>query len=222
MADKRNALAHEVDQTITALIAKINAAPDDWRNYNDLGVVLTQISDYNSAEELIMKALGLFSDNDATAKETLLYSLGNVYYAAGEYQKAMTYYQQITAVDIKGDAFMMLAQSFMQQQQYQQALVYGLTAQENLPNDVAVKILLGDIWLALGEFTQADTMYTQALDYDAQNVVALFGRGIIALTMGQPSENFFAQVETLDSKYYADNKQRVDEIATVVYKQQNK
>lgn len=222
MADKRNALAHEVDQTITALITKINAFPDDWQNYNDLGVVLTQISDYNSAEELIMKALGLFSDKDATAKETLLYSLGNVYYAAGEYQRAMTYYQQITAVNIKGDAFMMLAQSFMQQQQYQQALVYALTAQENLPNDITVTVLLGDIWLALGEFTQADMMYAQVLDHDSQNVAALFGRGIIALTLGQPSTAFFAKVEALDSKYYADNKQRVDEIATVVQKQQNK
>lgn len=222
MADKRSALANEVDQTIKTLINKINTQPKDWRNYNDLGVVLTQISDFNSAEELIMKALGLFGSQDEVAHQTLLYTLGNVYYGAGEYPKAVTYYQQITRADIKGDAFVMLAQSFMQQQQYQQALVYALTAHESVPNDISVMVLIGDIWLALGDFKQADAMYAEVLTQAADNVAALFGRGIIALTLGQPSAALFAQVEKLDSKYYADNKQRVDEIATVIQNRQNK
>ncbi|MCM0599479.1 tetratricopeptide repeat protein [Periweissella fabalis] len=221
MEEKRRILANEVDQTIKKLVSMINKNPNDWRNYNDLGIVLVQIADYASAEELIMKALGLFK-TDAKAQQSLLYTLGNVYYGAGEYQKAMKYYQKIIDNTIKGDAFVMIAQSFMQQKQYQQALVYALTAQEMLPDDVKILILVGDIWLALGDFDKADVEYRRALSYDTDNVAALFGRGIIALTLNRPSAALFARVEQLDSKYYADNKQRVDEIATVIHSRQNK
>lgn len=214
--EKRAALAAEVDQTIKQLINNITNMPAEWRNYNDLAVVLTQISDYNSAEELTMKALGLFA-TDEEAQQTLFYTLANVYYSAGEYQKAVEYYQKVAQPEIKGDAFVMLAQSFMAQQQYQQALVYALTAHEVLPADKQVITLLGDICLALGDFTNADAYYDQALA-NQQNPGALFGRGLVALASGdaRAADVWFAKVKAVDMQFYQDNQQRVDEIATVL------
>lgn len=217
--EKRAALATKVDATIQDLIKKIDQNPNAWPAYNDLGVLLTQIGDYNSAEELVMKALGLF-DQDATAKQALLYTLGNVYYSAAEYDRAVTYFQKIDDVTLKGDALIMLAQSFFAQQKYQQALVYGLTAHDILTTDITVLTLLGDICLALGEFQQADGYYADALsgDVESQTVAALFGRGLVALALGDEKQahDYFKQVASQDRQFYDANRTRVDEIATVL------
>lgn len=218
--EKRAEIAKEVDETIKVLITKIDANPTQWRHYNDLVIILTQIGDYNSAEELAMKALGLFA-NDLPGQQALLYTLGNVYYSAGEYQKAVSYYQQIVSDDVKADAFVMLAQTFMAQQDYQQAFVYALTAHEQLLQDEQLTVLLGDICLALGDFTQADAYYANVLATSV-NVPALFGRGLVALAIGddRQAETLFAQVKANDLHFYQVNQQRVDEIITVIQKNQ--
>lgn len=216
--EKRAKIAKEVDMTIKDLIAKIDANPTQWQYYNDLVIILTQIGDYNSAEELAMKALGLFV-SDKASQQTLLYTLGNVYYSAGEYQKAVSYYQQIDDKNVKSDAFVMLAQSFMAQQDYQQAFVYALTAHEQLPEDEQLMVLLGDICLALGDFTRADTYYLKALEVSS-DMSALFGRGLVALALGNEDKAtaLFTQVKDTDLHFYQVNQQRVDEIVTVLQK----
>lgn len=215
MSGEREQREKELNQAIKQLVAKIDQQPEDWRLYNDLAIHLTQLRDYLQAEELAMKSLGRF-EHDKEAQQTLLYTLGNIYYSAEEYDKAVTYFDQIADQKLKRDALVMIAQSLMQQQDYQHALVYALTAHDQMKQDPEVNTLLGDLLLALGEFQQASDFYDDALQSDAKFVRALFGRGLIALVNDQDASAYFAKVQELDAQFYQANQQRVDEIATVI------
>ena len=50
----------QTEQLIHRLVEAINEAPDKFNNYYDLGSLLTRLQDYEQAEELFMKALGIF------------------------------------------------------------------------------------------------------------------------------------------------------------------
>lgn len=82
---KQQALVHQ-------LIGKIDAQPEDYHAYYELVVLLTAGQDFEQAEALAMKALGKF-DHQQPAADYLRYALGNVYYQAQTYDKALPYYQ---------------------------------------------------------------------------------------------------------------------------------
>lgn len=102
---ERDAKQKESEQLMHRLIQEIDDDPDNYHTYYDLGALLVNLKSYSQAEELMMKALGLFADKSRAAKDTLTYGLGNVYYAAGEFQKAIAQFNKVKDSKLKSDAY---------------------------------------------------------------------------------------------------------------------
>lgn len=216
MKKQREILEKKIKQEIHILIGAIDKNPRDWRNYNDLAILLTKMGNYPEAEELLMKSFGQVEKNDNNGHENLQYTLGTVYYSAGKYQKAWGIFNQLTDADLKGEALIMLAQTMQQMGDFQHGLVYAITALEINPNDVALNNLIADMLLALGDFKQAQTYYQKVLNLDAKNSIALFGSGLVALVLGQDSQDYFKTLKQSDIEYFTKNKQRVDDLIKMI------
>ena len=203
----------QTEQLIHRLVEAINEAPDKFNNYYDLGSLLTRLQDYEQAEELFMKALGIFEPKgDQKAVNLLKYGLGNLYYSVGHADRAISYYNQIEDAKLKGDAYLMLAQSYMKKQAYKQAVAYGLTALDLRPTDPEIAQVLGDSCLALGEFKPAKDYYDRILKRHPGRADTQFNRGLVAMALGEPYESFLTQAKQLDPDYYAKSEQKIAEI----------
>lgn len=216
MKSQREIITDKLKKEIHKLVLAIDKTPTDWRNYNDLAVLLIRMENYSEAEELIMKAFGQVATGDKQATENLKYTLGNVYYAAGEYEKAVALYNQISDNDIKGEALIMLAQSMQQVGDFKRGLLYAITALEVKPADVELNNLTADMLLALGDFKQAQIYYKKVLALDEKNSAALFGSGLIALVFDQDAQIYFDKIKKYDLTYFNQNKQKVDDLAKLI------
>ncbi|MFB9769410.1 tetratricopeptide repeat protein [Lactiplantibacillus modestisalitolerans] len=208
---QQQALVHQ-------LVATIDAHPDDYQPYYELVVLLTAGQDFEQAEELAMKALGKF-DQQPQAADQLRYALGNVYYQAQEYDRALPYYQQITDQQLRTDAYLMMAQSLMAKRDYQHALVYALTAQESRKNDYDANLLVADILLAMGNNQQAFDYYQNAFKLDPHSGKAAFNAGLTAMVVGQPYADWFAKAQALDATYYQQHQQQLTDIEKMLASQ---
>lgn len=206
----RDAAKQKSEQAVHQLVQQITTHPGDFGPYYELATALVDLNSYAQAEELLMKALGLFAKQPA-AVERLRYGLGNVYYAAQDYPKAIAQFDQLGA-DLKGAGYLMIAQSHMANGDHKRALAFALTALASQPDDVATLQVVAENLLALGDMAQAGQYYDQLLAQDPQNGRALFDRGLVAMVQGQPYAADFAQAKQLDPAYYAKGQQRLVDI----------
>lgn len=214
----REAKQKESEAVLHRLVKEIDDDPNNYHTYYDLGALLVNLKSYSQAEELMMKALGLFSDQSRQAKDTLTYGLGNVYYAAGEYQKAIAEFGKVKDAKLQSDAYLMLAQSYMGQDNYKMALAFALTASKNHQQDPQVNQLIGDNLLALGNFKEAADYYDRVLASTPENGHVQFDRGITAVVLEQDATSFFDQAKRLDRNYYDKGQARLADIQTLLTK----
>ncbi|WP_369395648.1 tetratricopeptide repeat protein [Lentilactobacillus senioris] len=147
---KREQQTQKMNQLVHELVQKIDRNPEEPQNYYDLATVLVDGNDYEQAEELLMKALGLFDNDEVTVKDKLIYGLANVYYAAEEYPKAIQWFEKITSQQLKTDAYLMLAQSYLALGDNKRSMAFALTAQGKQIMKPEISNLIGDNLLALG------------------------------------------------------------------------
>ncbi|UQS86450.1 tetratricopeptide repeat protein [Nicoliella spurrieriana] len=222
VAKQREAKQKKADETLHKLVQDIDDHPHDYRTYYDLGTFLVQLRNYNQAEELLMKAMGLFADRSKKAKNTLIYGLGNVYYAAGEYDKAIQQFNQIDDQKLKFDSYIMVAQSYMSKKNYKRAVVFALTAQGMRRQDPSVNWILGSSLLALGNFSEAAQFFDIMLQNDTNNGKANFDRGIIAMVLGEPFDDYFAKAKKYDRAYFDKGQSRLKDIEKFIQIQKGK
>ncbi|MBD7894302.1 tetratricopeptide repeat protein [Limosilactobacillus sp. Sa3CUN2] len=204
----------QTERLVHKLITAIDEHPEKANNYYDLGSLLTRLQDYAQAEELFMKALGIFeAKNDQEAQNLLNYGLGNLYYEVGKVDQAIKLYNKIDDKKLKADSYLMLAQSYSKKKQYKQAVAYGLTAHELRPEDPEINQALGDALLALGEFKQAASYYDAILKRHPGRADTQFNRGLVAMVLGEPYKDYLNQAQQLDLDYYAKSEKRIAEIA---------
>ena len=102
---QQEAQKRQSEQLVHQLVAAIDAEPNKFNNYYELGSLLTRLHDYAQAEELFLKALGLFETRgDERAVTFLKYGLGNLYYEVDQVDKAIKYYNQVEDEKMKADA----------------------------------------------------------------------------------------------------------------------
>lgn len=162
------------------LIDKIDQNPQEAENYYALATVLVKQQSFDQAEELLVKARGLFKDSHSV--DLLTYGLGNVYYESGLYEKANVEFQTIKEARLKKDANLMIAQGYYAQSQYKLAFAFGLTALEQNPHDADTNELMGDVNLALGDAPRAQKYYDAALE-NKNTAKLLFNRGVVEMTL---------------------------------------
>lgn len=160
-----------------------------------------------------MKALGIFeAKEDQDALNLLNYGLGNLYYEVGKVNEALKLYNSINDPKLKADSYLMMAQSYMKNGQYKQAVAYGLTALELRPDDPEINQVIGDSLLALGEFKQAKQYYDAILKHHPGRADTQFNRGLVAMVLGEPYHDYLTQAKQLDLNYYQKSEQRIAEI----------
>lgn len=206
--------------TVKKLVKAIDANPKDAQLVYQLATVLTEMQDYEQAEELLMKMLGQFH-SDLAATDLLTYGLGNVYYQAAAYDQAAQTFAKVRTDKRKLDAYLMLAETYIQQKDYQKAFAFALTVHDQRATDPVVNALLGDILLAMGNFQQAADFYDQALAKQAADGRLNFNRGLVAMALGQDEQPFMVVAKKLDPAYVAQSAQRVNDIATLIHKHES-
>lgn len=174
---KREQEEKKAHKLVHDLVQKIDNEPKNYRHYYELATLLVEGKDYEQAEELLMKALGLFKDSGDDVIDTLKFGLGNVYYAAQEYDKAIKIFQEINDTKLQAEAYAMLAQSYMAKGDNKRAMVFALSAQSGKRDDPSINEMIGDNLLALGNFAQAGEFYDNVLKAEPQNGKANFNRG---------------------------------------------
>lgn len=203
----------QTERLVHKLITAIDESPDKANNYYDLGSLLTRLQDYAQAEELFMKALGIFeAKGDQEAQNLLNYGLGNLYYEVGKVDQAIKLYNKIDDKKLKADSYLMLVQSYSKKKQYKQVVAYGLTAHELRPEDPEIDQALGDALLALGEFKQATSYYDAILKHHPGRADTQFNRGLVAMVLGEPYKDYLNQARQLDLDYYTKSEKRIAEI----------
>lgn len=210
----------QTQKLVHRLVMAIDEEPDKFNNYYDLGALLTRLNDFEQAEELFMKALGIFEKkNDAKAVNLLNYGLGNVYYSVGKINEAIKQYNKIDDAKLKADSYLMLTQSYMKQKNYQQAVAYGLTAHDLRPQDPEINQAIGDSLLALGEFKQVKNYYDLILKRHPGRADTQFNRGLVAMVLGEPYQDYLNQSQQLDPDYYVQSEKRISDIEHFLQKQ---
>ncbi|UQS85532.1 tetratricopeptide repeat protein [Apilactobacillus apisilvae] len=212
----------KADKTLHNLVTDIDEHPHDYRTYYDLGAFLVELHNFTQAEELMMKALGLFANQSKKAKEVLTYGLGNVYYAAGEFDKSIEQFNSLSSSDLKSDSYIMLAQSYMGKKDYKKAVVFALTAQGFRRQDPDVNYLLGSSLMALGNFSEAAQFLDTTLKAQPKNGKANFDRGIVAMVLGENFSNYFNKSKKYDEKYFNDGQKRLSDIEKYIQAKQSK
>ncbi|MDO4903317.1 MAG: tetratricopeptide repeat protein [Limosilactobacillus sp.] len=213
----------ETEKLVHKLIQAIDDHPDKVHNYYDLGSLLTRLNDYEQAEELFMKALGIFeAKSDESAINLLNYGLGNLYYEVGKTDKAIELYNKISDKKLKADSYLMLAQSYMKKGLHKQAVAYGITAHDLRAEDPEINQVLGDSLLALGEFTAAKTYYDAILKRHPGRADTQFNRGLVAMVLGEPYEDYLTQAKQLSPSYYEASEKKIAEIQKTLRATQGK
>ena len=203
----------QTERIVHKLITAIDEHPEKANNYYDLGSLLTRLQDYAQAEELFMKALGIFeAKKDQEAQNLLNYGLGNLYYEVGKVDEAIKLYNKIDDKKLKADSYLMLAQSYSKKKQYKQAVAYGLTAHELRAEDPEINQVLGDALLAIGEFSRAASYYDAILKRHPGRADTQFNRGLVAMVLGEPYKDYLNQARQLDLDYYTKSEKRIAEI----------
>lgn len=219
-AGHRAAAKQRSEALVHRLVQQITSHPGDFEPYYELATALVDLQSYAQAEELLMKALGLFAERP-DAVERLHYGLGNVYYAAQDYPKAIAQFDQLNA-QLKGAGYLMIAQSHMANGDHKRALAFALTALASQPQDLATLQVVAENLLAVGDMVQAGHYYDQILSQDAQNGPANFDRGLVAMVQGEPYAAYFARAKAADPQYYAKGQKRLTEIEKFVDAQRKK
>ena len=197
----------EKKQLLTKLISKVDQDPYDPKAYYELGCFLVTLKNYPAAEELFKRALNAF-EKQPKKQDLLRYGLGNVYYASELYQEALHEFNKIKDQKLMGKAYLMIAQTYYAKQDYRHALAYALSAKK----DIAAKRLIGDCFLALGEFMQAKKWYQEVLKACPDDLSTNFNLGICQVTLGNDGQKYFLKVKQKDVAYYEKMQARLADI----------
>ena len=198
----------------TKLIKKIDEDPYDEQAYYALGTVLTEQKSYEQAEELFKRALNAVADKPQ--KLALLhYGLGNVYYASALYDEALKEFSLVNDKDLQAQAYLMLAQTYYAKENYQKALAFAMTA-DQLESTLTTLGLMGDCFLALGDFNQAKAMYLQALAKNTTDARINFQLGVLAVVDGEDPSKYFDQAKKSDPRLYQKLNERLKDVEQVI------
>lgn len=156
-----------------------------------LSTYLIEQGSFDQAQKLLEQAQHLVEK-----PQELSYNLAVAYYMQGEFDKALTLLDKIPNDDL---TLYQKALVYLKLGQLQKALAYALSIKNK---DTRVKELLGDIWMGLGDFKQAEDNYRQ-IPEDERSAKINFLLGIVLFDHNkEEAEKFLAKSKKMDRKYY--------------------
>lgn len=214
--NKRDEIQKEAEVNLHKLVKAIDEKPDNYQAYYELSAFLIKLQNFSQAEELLMKSLGMFADSNKKAEDLLIYGLGNVYYSAGEFEKAIKQFNSVKDHNLKCDSYIMMAQSYIAKDDYKHGLVFLLTAKDYRKQDPEINQLIGECLLALGDFQQSAEFYDQILRSKPNDGKANFDRGLVSMVLGEKYADYFAKAEKYDKANFDQKQSRIQDIEKLV------
>lgn len=199
----------KTDKAVHLLVEKIDEKPQQIENYLQLSTYLIEQGSLDQAQKLLEQAQHLVK----TPLE-LNYNLAVVHYLQGDFDQALALLKVIPNDEL---TLYQKALVYLKLGQGQKALAYALTIKQQ---DDRVRELIGDIWLSLGQLTQALASYQQIKKPQAK---VYFLEAICLLTQDrQKAQNLFAQAQKMDSKYYQQARNQYAGLLELVRKKEAK
>lgn len=165
----------DYEKAVELFTKAIEENPDEAIGYINFGNLLSSMNEDERAEKFFQKAITL--DEDAA---TAYYSLANLYYNAERFEEAAKLYEKAIASGIEGpDAFYMLGKSLEKENLTKLSLPYFQRAYELAPKDNQVKLSYGIALASLEMFEQAEPVFKEIVDADAENADAHYNLGVL-------------------------------------------
>ena len=194
-----------IKKRIDNLISEIDNHQQESENYLKLATILIEEGSFDQATQLLEQA-----KNAVKNPQDLDYDLAVCYYMQGKYDQALKLLDHIPNDDL---VLYQKSLVLMKMGQLQKALAYALTISET---DDRVLELLGDIWLGLGEFDQAEKSYT-TISQDQRSAKVNFMLGITILTKNRDlAEKYFTISQKQDIKYFEQAQKKYDALLKII------
>lgn len=222
-SDQQKKKEKELAASVKKLISDIDNDPQNSERYYALGMLLTKSAQYEPAEELFKRTINYF-ENEHLPTDLLQYGLGNVFYTAGMYQDSLRVFQKISDKRLKNDAYLMIAQNYYAQGNYQQALVFALTVSEQslIQQQMAAWSLVGESLMALGNLKLAADYFDRVLKQKPNEFKTNFDRGVIEMVLHRDAKKYFEIAEQIDPLEFKRKQQRLTDIERVLVINQHK
>lgn len=163
------------EKAVELFTKAIEENPDEAIGYINFGNLLSSMNENDRAERFFQKAITL-DENAATA----YYSLANLYYNAERFEEAAKLYEKAISTGIEGpDAYFMLGKSLENVGQTKLSLPYLQRAYELDSTDVQIKLTYGIALASLEMFDQAEPIFKEILEVDAENADAHYNLGVL-------------------------------------------
>lgn len=153
----------------------IEENPNEAIGYINFGNLLSSMNEDERAEKFFQKAITL-DEHAATA----FYSLANLYYNAERFEEAAKLYEKAISSGIEGpDAYFMLGKSLEKEGHTKLSLPYLQRAYELASEDNQVKLSYGISLASLEMFEQAEPVFKEIIEADAENADAHYNLGVL-------------------------------------------
>ena len=153
----------------------IEENPNEAIGYINFGNLLSSMDEDERAEKFFQKAITL-DEHAATA----YYSLANLYYNAERFEEAAKLYEKAISNGIEGpDAYYMLGKSLEKEGHTKLSLPYLQRAYELASEDNQVKLSYGISLASLEMFEQAEPVFKEIIEADAENADAHYNIGVL-------------------------------------------
>ena len=165
----------DYEKAVELFTKAIEENPNEAIGYINFGNLLSSMNEDERAEKFFQKAITL-DEGAATA----YYSLANLYYNAERFAEAAKLYEKAIASGIEGaDAYYMLGKSLEKEGLPKLSLPYLQRASELAPDDIQVKLSYGIALASLEMFEQAEPVFKEIVQLDAENADAHYNLGVL-------------------------------------------
>lgn len=163
------------EKAVELFTKAIEENPNEAIGYINFGNLLSSMNEDERAEKFFQKAITL-DEGAATA----YYSLANLYYNAERFAEAAKLYEKAISTGIEGpDAYYMLGKSLEKEGLTKLSLPYLQRASELAPEDIQIKLSYGIALASLEMFEQAEPVFKEIVQLDAENADAHYNLGVL-------------------------------------------
>ncbi|WP_252903812.1 tetratricopeptide repeat protein [Secundilactobacillus oryzae] len=113
----------------------------------------------------------------------------------------------------------MIAQSYVTLGNNKQALAFALTALNEDNQDTDTLRLVAESLLALGNFDEAARYYDQVLEINPKDGKTAFDRGLVAMVLTEPFDDYFEKARELDPGYFKKQQEKLEGIEKLLNSQ---
>lgn len=174
MAGLVSAARGTFEQAIVFLVQACQIDPLQVEPRLNLAKTYCAVKNYNAAAQCFAQVLQMDAENIPA-----MYGLATLFFNIGKYEQASEYLKHWLTIQEDPQAYVLLAQCAIKQQDYPTALELFSKAVELRPNDLALRMQFAGLLALARQFDQAITHYQYVLNKEPNNIDCLNQLGFL-------------------------------------------